>query len=205
MNAILLVGGGGHCRAAIDVIETQGHFRIEGIVQPRSHGHEAVLGYPFLGEDDDLPNLLKEIPNALVTVGQIKSSEIRRRLYYRLKELNARIPVIASPNAHVSRHAEVGEGTLVMHAAVINAGARIGRNGIVNSLALIEHDAVIGDHCHLSTGSRVNGAVVVESNCFVGSGAILREGVRIGVNSVIGAGCVVLCDVEPNTFMKAQP
>lgn len=205
MKEILLVGGGGHCRAAIDVIEAEGRFAIRGIVQPKVDGVEPVLGYPILGEDADLSVLLAETPLALVTVGQIKTPAIRLRLFEQLKNLGAVMPVIVSPSAYVSRHARVEEGTLIMHGAIVNAGARIGANSIVNSLTLVEHDAEIGNHCHISTGARVNGGVIIEDGCFVGSGAVLREGIRIGSGSVIGAGCVVTRDVAPNTLSKPHP
>ncbi len=204
MKSILLIGGGGHCRACIDVIETEGRFQIKGIIQPRSDGAEPVLGYPVLGDDADLPDLLADTSHALITVGQIRSPAVRTRLFGLLKELNASMPVVVSPNAYVSRHALVEEGTLVMHGAIINAGARVGVNGIVNSQALIEHDAVIGNHCHISTGARVNGGVIIEAGCFIGSGTVLREGVRIGANTVVGAGCVVTHDVASNALLKAQ-
>lgn len=201
MKGILLVGGGGHCRAAIDVIEAEGRFEIEGIVKPKADGIEPVLGYPVLGEDTNLPALLAETPRALVTVGQIRTPAIRLRLFEQLKNLGASMPVIVSPNAYVSRHALVEEGTLIMHGAIINASARIGANSIVNSFALVEHDVKIGDHCHISTGVRANGGVIIEDGCFVGSGAVLREGIRIGSGSVIGAGCVVTGDLDPNTLL----
>ena len=200
---LLLIGGGGHCRAAIDVIETEGRFVIKGIVQPRADGVDPVFGYGILGEDADLPILLADTPQALVTVGQIKAPTLRRHLFESLKRLNAIMPLIVSPEAHVSHHARVGAGTLVMHGAIVNAGARIGVNGIVNSLSLIEHDAEVGNHCHISTGARVNGGAIVEEGCFIGSGAVLREGVRVGANSVIGAGCVITRDVAPDTVVKA--
>ncbi len=205
MNGILLIGGGGHCRAAIDVIEAEGRFIIRGIVQPKADGVIPVLGYPVLGEDADLPVLLADTPQALVTVGQIKTHAIRLRLFEQLKKFGAVMPVIISPKAYVSRHGCVEEGSLILHGAIVNAGAQIGLNCIVNSLALIEHDAKIGNHCHISTGARVNGGVIIEDGCFVGSGAVLHEGIRIGSGSVIGAGCVVTGDVAPNTLLKPHP
>jgi sugar O-acyltransferase (sialic acid O-acetyltransferase NeuD family) len=204
MKTILLIGGGGHCRAAIDVIEAGACFHIRGIVQLKADGTEPVLGYPILGEDADLSALLVETPQALVTVGQIETSTVRLRLFEQLKARNATMPLIVSPRAYVSCHARVREGTLVMHGAIVNAGAQIGVNNIVNSLALVEHDAEIGNHCHVSTGARINGGVMVEDGCFIGSGAVLREKVRIGANSVVGAGCVVTRDVASNTLLKIR-
>jgi sugar O-acyltransferase (sialic acid O-acetyltransferase NeuD family) len=202
VNDILLIGGGGHCRSAIDVIESDGRYVIRGIVQPDDDGCESVLGYPVLGGDSDLPGLLAQTPFALVTVGQIKTAAVRERLYDLLRQHGAELPVIVSSRACVSRYASVADGTLVMHGALVNACARVGVNCIVNSFALIEHDAVVGDHCHVSTGCRINGGVTVEASCFIGSGAVLREGVHIGAGSVIGAGCVVNDDVAPNSLLK---
>ena len=202
MNELLLVGGGGHCHACIDVIEAQGQYQVAGIVQPPSDGQDAVLGYPVLGDDDDLPALLTQTPNALVTVGQIKTPEIRMRLFNLLKSNDAHLPVIQSPSAYCSRRATLGEGSILMHASLINANARIGANCIINSQALIEHDAEIADHCHISTSARVNGGVRIGQGCFIGSGAILKQGIEIGAGSVIGAGCVVLKDVPAGTTLR---
>ena len=60
-QSLLLIGGGGHCRSCIDVIETVGRHQIQGIVQPLSDGTDGIFGYPVLGSDDDLPFLLGEI------------------------------------------------------------------------------------------------------------------------------------------------
>ncbi|MEA3642533.1 MAG: hypothetical protein VBE63_21705 [Lamprobacter sp.] len=110
MNPLLLLGGGHHCRACIDVIEAGARYQIAGIVQPPSKGTEGVLGYPTLGSDDDLPALLTQTPNALITVGQIKSPETRRRLFNLLKHQGANLPVIQSLTAYCSRHADGRSG-----------------------------------------------------------------------------------------------
>ena len=201
MIPLLLVGGGGHCRSSIDVIEEEGRFRVAGIVD-RARSGPPVLGYPVLGDDEDLARLLASCADALVTVGQIKSPDARRRLYVLLKDSGARLPAIVSPHAHVSRHAELGEGTIAMHGAVVNASASVGANCIVNSLALIEHDAKVGEHCHIATGARVNGDVVIGAGTFVGSGAVIREGVRIGSGVIIGAGSLVLADVADGAAIR---
>lgn len=202
MKHLLLLGGGGHCHACVDVIEMTGQFQIAGIVQPLADGRDPVLGYPILGSDEDLPNLLKQTPHALITVGQIKSPKIRMHLFNLLKSCDAKLPVIESPNAYRSRHAFVGEGSILMHGSVTNANAKVGANCIINSLALIEHDAVIGNHCHIATGARVNGGVRIGEGCFIGSGVILKEGVEVGAHSIIGAGQIVTQNIPANTLLR---
>ena len=202
MRDLLLVGGAGHCRSCIDVIEAQGHYRIRGIVQPAADSADEILGYSVLGTDDDLPTLLQETPYALITVGQIRSPEIRIRLFELLKNLGAKLPMISSPQAYCSKHAVINEGTIIMHGVTVNAVAKIGANCIVNTQALIEHDATIADHCHISTGSRINGGVSIGKGSFIGSGAIVKEGVVIGESVVISAGQVILRDVPSGAVIK---
>lgn len=199
---IILVGGGGHCKACIDVIEQAKTFQIAGIVDMKDRLHEKVLGYEIIGYDDNLPELVKQHRNFLVTKGQIENPAVRIRLFKSLKELGAIFPVIVSPLAYVSGHAILGEGTIVMHHAVINAGARVGRNCIVNSKALVEHDAIIGDHCHISTGAIVNGGVRVGEETFFGSNVSTREYIKIGKRSIIGLNAKAFKDVPDGSFVK---
>jgi sugar O-acyltransferase (sialic acid O-acetyltransferase NeuD family) len=202
MTSLLLIGGGGHCHSCIDVIETEGRYRVFGIVQPSGEKSSSVMDYPVVGSDDDLPALLAQTSKALITVGQIRSPEIRMRLYEQLKTLGAELPVIRSPHAIQSKHASLGEGTVLMHGCMVNANAKIGVNCILNSQALIEHDVIVGDHCHISTGARVNGDVQIGDGSFIGSGAVLGEGVRIGTRAIIGAGQVVLSNVPDGAIVK---
>ena len=185
---LILVGGGGHCRSCIDVIEQEGRFEIAGIVERAdSSDLPSVLGYAIVGKDDDLPDLRKRYGQALVTVGQIKTSQSRIRIYRMLKNLEFSLPVIVSPTAYVTQHASVGEGTIVMHHALLNAEARIGANCIINTKALVEHDAIVEDHCHISTGAIINGGATIGCGSFVGSNSVFPEYTSTPCNSFIKA------------------
>lgn len=186
---ILLIGGGGHCRACIDVIELQGLYAVAGVVERAgAERPESVLGYPIVGTDDDLPSLRNRFAHALVTVGQVKTPAIRIGIYERLRALGFELPPIVSPRAYVSHHAVVGAGTIVMHDALVNAGASIGDNCIINSKALVEHDATIGSHCHISTGAIINGGVRVGAGTFFGSNAVSVHGISILEGRFVRAG-----------------
>jgi sugar O-acyltransferase (sialic acid O-acetyltransferase NeuD family) len=197
--SILLVGAGGHARACIDVIEQAAQFSIAGLLGLPDQVGSRVLGYPVLGTDAELAALRAQFTYALVVVGQIKSPEPRIRLFELLQRHGYALPVIVSPHAHVSRHATVDAGTIVMHGAVVNASAVVGRNCILNSQSLIEHDAVIGDHCHIATAAAINSGVRVAAATFVGSNSCVRQGIRIGERCVIGMGQRVLADCAAGT------
>jgi hypothetical protein len=87
VTSLLLIGGGGHCRSCIDVIEAEGKYKIAGIVNQSGGSREQILGYDVLGDDEDLPELYNKYPNALITVGQIKSAELRLKLFERVQRL----------------------------------------------------------------------------------------------------------------------
>jgi len=186
---IILIGGGGHCKSVIDVIEQGNQFEIAGIIDTKELVGSEVLGYKVLGSDEDLKDLRRQYKYALITVGQIKSPEIRIKLFEMLKSFGYKLPVLISPLAYVSKHATLGEGTVIMHHALINANVTIGQNCIINTKALIEHDAIIEDNCHISTGAIINGGVHVKAGIFYGSNATCKEYAR--VSGFVKAGSVV--------------
>ena len=203
---IILIGGGGHCRSCIDVIESSGFFKIAGIVeQPGKNKENSILGYPIIGYDNELATLRKHFDYALVTVGQIGSGIVRQKLFNYLKELNFILPVIISPLAYVSKHAVIGEGTIVMHQVIVNAGAHIGNNCILNTKCLIEHDAVVGDYTHISTAAVLNGDSTIGSRCFVGSNATIVNGAKLPDDYFFKAGTLIINEkdgraLEENTL-----
>lgn len=194
-------GSGGHARACIDVIEIEGRFKIVGLIGRDEEVGSRILGYPVLGGDADLDRLRTENAHALIAVGQIKTPESRMRLFEMARRSGYELPVIISPRAHVSRHAQVGAGTIVMHGAVVNAGAAVGCNCIINSQSLVEHDAVIGDHCHVATAAAINSGVRVGPATFIGSNSTVRQLVHIGARCVIGMGQKVLADCPDGTHL----
>ena len=191
---LILIGGGGHCRSCIDVIEEECRFKIAGIVDLPEKKGKKVLGYEIIASDDEFSELQKHFKHFLVTLGQIKSPQLRISKFNALDKSN--FPVIISPHAYLSRHAQVGFGTIVMHHAVINAGAKIGNNCILNTKALIEHNVAIGDHCHISTSAVVNGGVQIGTGSFLGSNAVTKEYIKIGEKCIIGAGVSVIQNIE---------
>jgi sugar O-acyltransferase (sialic acid O-acetyltransferase NeuD family) len=185
---ILLVGAGGHARSCIDVIEQGNLYKVAGLIGTIEEVGNEVLGYKVLGSDVDLPGLSKYFSRALVVVGQVHISDLRQKLFYQLSQLGFVCPPIISPFAYVSRHAEIGDGSIVMHRAIVNASARIGTNCIINSCALIEHDVVIGNDSHVGTCATVNGSTRVGRGTLIGSSSTIRESIQIGDRCIVGMG-----------------
>ena len=197
MKKIILVGAGGHCTSCIDVIEMEKKFKIVGLIDNKRK--KFLLNYKTIGNDKNLKKISKNIKYALITTGHIKNSTIRENLFKKVLDYGFIFPSIISPSAYVSKHASIGEGTIVMHGTVINAGASIGKNCIINSKSLIEHDVVIGDHCHISTRSTVNGGVVIKKNSFIGSCSVIKQNIKIGKNCFVNANLFVEKNLKDNS------
>ena len=117
-----------------------------------------VLGYPILGNRDLVKELSIEGVFFLITV------------------------------AYVSKHATIGEGSVIMHNAIINAKAKVGKHCIINTKANIEHNVQIGDFCHISTCATINGDTIVDKRTFIGSNATISNNITIVEKSIISAG-----------------
>ena len=201
---LILVGGGGHCKAVIDVAMAA-ERPIMGIIDESLAIGDSVAGVSVIGRDNDIKEIVAKHGDSvefLITVGHIKSSAIRVRIANAITLAGGAFatPLIA-PSAHIAIGAQVGRGTVVMHNAVVNTHATIGDNSIINTGAIVEHDCTVGDFVHISTGAIVNGMSTIGNDCFIGSHATVVNGKHIANDVVVGAGATVTCNItQPGTY-----
>ena len=202
-RSIVLIGGGGHCKSVINVAESAG-FRILGILDTAEHIGRKVLNYEVIGTDEDICRLI-DYASFIVTVGHIKDASLRIKLHEKVLRKNGTLATLISPTAIISRYADIGEGSVIMHQAVVNADVCIGRGCIINTFANIEHDSVIGDYAHVSTGTMVNGNCCVGNTSFLGSQSVMVNGTSITDGCVIAAGSVVRKDIKIRGIYSGNP
>ena len=201
---LILIGGGGHCKSVIEVAESAGYV-IKGILDmPDEVGKEVLPGHKVIGTDDEIPQYVEEC-DFIITVGFIKNPALRIKLYNKVKAAGGRLATIIASTAHVSKYAELGEGTVIMHHAFVNAGAKIGDNCIINTFVNIEHDAEVGNQCHISTGTMVNGECKIGENCFIGSQSVCANCIEIASDIIVGAGSVVRKSIRVKGIYAGNP
>lgn len=213
-KSLILVGGGGHCKSVIEAAESAG-YSIKGILDLPQYFGNKVLGYEVIGNDNDISKYIEDC-DFVVTLGFMKNPNNRIQLHNLIEQAGGRFATIVASTANVSKYATIGEGSVVLHQANINAGAVVGKSVIINSCANIEHDVQIGDFCHISTGAMVNGNSIINRATFVGSQSIISNGLSISNNCIIGAGsfvnknitvsglyygCPVIIDISKDTLM----
>jgi sugar O-acyltransferase (sialic acid O-acetyltransferase NeuD family) len=202
MEEIVIVGGGGHSKVVISIVQKLAGYRILGYTDLKDKG--ALIGAPFLGGDSDLGSLAvrgKKL-SAVIAVGQVGLGKLRCELYARLRTIDLRFPPIVSPDAIVSKEASCGEGAVVMDGAVINAGASVGTGSIVNTNSTIEHDSIISDWVHVAPGATICGGVMIGQFSMVGAGATVIEGIEVTAGCIVGAGATVVRSLtEPGVYV----
>jgi UDP-perosamine 4-acetyltransferase len=206
MEKIVLIGGGGHARVLIDLINACGSYEIAGIVDAQLNHGVSVSGVTVLGNDSVLPELYgKGIKNACIAVGSVKDNNKRKALYEKVKHAGFSIPALVHPSAIISAKSQIREGAQIMAGAIVQTGALICENSIVNTGAIVEHDCAVGNHAHICPGATLSGGCFVGEGAFIGAGATVLQGIKIGNNSIVSAGAVVIRDVPDNTTVIGVP
>jgi UDP-perosamine 4-acetyltransferase len=196
----VVVGAGGHARS---IIEALGGAVACTDAREELHG-TMVDGVPVVGGDDRLAELLVDgVGAAAIGVGGTHDNGPRERLFERVRALGFELPAVVHPMAHVA--GRLGEGCVVLAAAVVGPGAVVGRNAIVNTGAIAEHDCLVEDHAHVATGAVLGGGVRIRRGAHVGLGARVLNGVTVGEYAIVGAGAVVLRDVPPGVTVVGVP
>lgn len=200
---IVIIGGGGHAKACIDVVQCCDMYNIIGYVD-REAKLDPRFNISYLGNDDTLDIYIPTC-SFLIAVGQIKYPQPRSNIFLKMLKNGAKFPSIVSPYAYISKYAEIGIGTIVMHGAILQANVKVGDNCIINDRAVLEHDVIVGDCCHISTSTTLNGGVEIGTNTFIGSGSTVKNGVHIGKNVIVGMVSIVLYDIlNEGLFLSAN-
>ena len=189
---LVIMGAGGHAKVAIETILSAGEYEIVGLID-QDRTPRSVLGFPILGGDDMLEQLLGQgISHVFPAIGD---NSLRVRLAELARSRGARLASAISSASHVSQFASIGTGVLVVAGAVINAETVIEDMAIINTKASVDHDCRIGAGAHIAPGATLAGTVTVGKRTFVGAGASIIPGITIGDAALIGAGACVIRDI----------
>ncbi len=197
MEKIIILGKGGHAGSLTDIIERENKYEIAGYVVNDISGELENEIYPVIGSDLDLGRIFESgIRNAAIGVGYLGKSDLREKLWDKLKKIGFLLPIICDPSAILAERTKLGEGTIIGKGAIVNTNVSVGKMCIINTGVIIEHDCVIEDFSHVSVGSVLCGNVVVGKSSFVGANSTVIQGINIGNRCIIGAGTTVRKNVE---------
>lgn len=185
---VIIIGASGHGKVVADTILQSGD-QVRGFLDDNPELGESFIGFPVLGTVDQFVDYTDA--KFVVAIG---SAKIRENIVEKLDGVTWYTAI--HPRAIISPlETSIGEGTVVMAEAVINAGTKIGNHCIINTGAVVEHDNRIEDFVHISVGAKLAGTVHVGKGTWIGIGATVKNNVEICEECMIGAGAVVIKNI----------
>ncbi len=186
-----LYGASGHGRVIKEILESLNQ-KVDGFIDDNPSVNEQ-LGLPVQHSADT-------VDEVIVTIGD---NGMRKRVAEKLRCKFAK--GIVHPKAVFSHTASIGEGSVVMAGAVVNAGTVIGNHSVINTCASVDHECQIGDYVHIAPGAHLCGLIQVGEGTLIGAGASVIPCVKIGRWCTIGAGAAVVSDVPDGATVVGVP
>ena len=200
MKKIIIVGGGGHALSLLEMTPNRDIFL--GYSDCKSVD---AMPLKYLGSDEEVLKKYSpsdyEVIHAVVYTGDV-NLKLRTRLINKYQCYKGAILIAES--AIISPNSTIGEGTVVLHKAVLNR-AFIGKHCVVNTGVIVEHGVTIANNAFLGSSSVVCGDSTIGNNVFIGAGCIIRDGVSICDNAIIGMGSVVTNNITKEGVYIGSP
>src|SRR5262245_26470595 len=194
-RGLLILGFGGHARSVGDVALDLGIPALV-FVEAGARAGEEFAGFSVRAT---IPEPLKEEWSVFPAAGD--NTERRRQV----ESMAARaFPIVSlvSKRAYLGIGSTVQDGSFVAHHAHIGPLVQVGRGTIINTAAVVDHESRIGDFTHISVNATVAGRCSIGNLVFLGAGATVIDRVRIVDRVVIGAGSTVIDDItEPGVYV----
>lgn len=202
---VVIVGTGDFARIARYYLE---HDSEHPVV---AHALSAALldadefrGLPLVAFED-LPRTHPPDDHQLVIgIAYSRLNRNRREMFEAAKAMGYDIVTYVCSKAITWPDLDIGEGSFVFEANVIQPYAHIGRDTVLWSGNHIGHDSTLGNHLFLASHIVVSGNCRVGDNTFIGVNATIRDGMTIGADCVIGAGTLVLHDVPDGSVLRGS-
>jgi sugar O-acyltransferase (sialic acid O-acetyltransferase NeuD family) len=207
VQPLVIYGAGGHAREIAELVRDINADRTQwdllGFLSDEASARGRELdGLPVLGDQ----SWLQQHKDMHVAIG-VGSPSARRAIAHALGTggVGVRSPVLLHPTAVVSRHVEIGVGTLVTAGCIVTVDVSIGTFVVLNRACNVSHDCRLGDYVTIGPGVQLAGNVTIATGCDVGIGASVIQGVSIGEWAIVGAGAAVTDALPANCTAVGVP
>ncbi|MBN9299341.1 MAG: acetyltransferase [Filimonas sp.] len=192
---VYLFGAGGHAKVITEILQDSNK-----LISAFIDGNPALTAFWDYPVYRELPDTFdRSADEVIIAIG---NNAVRKRI---VENLDVNYTTAIHPKATISKRATIGEGSVVIGNALINADTKVGRHCIINSSASVDHDCTIHDFVHISPNASLCGNVTIGEASHIGAGATIIPGITIGKNVVIGAGAVVIRDIPDNAIAVGNP
>ncbi|WP_247235953.1 acetyltransferase [Telluribacter sp. SYSU D00476] len=191
---MLLYGASGHAKVIASCLHSNG--RTVKAIFDDDPARKTLGNIEVVGPYDPAYEHERAI---IVAIGY---NDVRRRIVQRIQHPFGRA---VHSSALVDPSVKIGEGTVILHRATVQADTTLGRHVIINTAASVDHDCRIADYVHIAPGAILCGNIQVGEGTLVGAGAVVVPNLTIGRGCKIGAGTVVVRDVPDGAVVRGNP
>lgn len=206
MDKLIIAGSSGHAKIIIDILEQEGRYEIVGLTDPALEPGTTVFGYPVLGRDDDLPDLMDRYGaiGGLIAIGD---NWLRCRVTQRIRSMCPGFQLVSAihPSTRIARGVQIGPGTVIMAGVALNPDAKVGEGCILATNSSLDHDATMDSYSSLAANVGTGGGTQIGSFTALGMGCHTIQNIKIGNHCMIGAGATVVRDVEDYVVAVGTP
>lgn len=202
---MIIIGAKGFAKEVLDILEKNGEKNIHffddiNIGEPNLVYNKYII-YRTL---DEVIFHFKNVSNKF-TLG-LGNPLFRKQLADKFDKIGGLLSSTISKFAIIGMHdVYIGDGSNVMHNAIISNSTHIGIGCLIYFNVQITHDCEIGDFVELSPNATILGRVKIGNNTIIGAGATILPDIVIGSNVIVGAGSVVLKDIPDNFIVAGVP
>lgn len=133
----------------------------------------------------------------------ISTPSAKEKLANMLKTRGAKFETLISPDSHIGKNVQLGEGCIVRAAVIISRGAKLGN--FVNVMgSMVGSCAEIGDYSTTTGFANITNAKLGK-RVFVGSQAVIMNNRKIGDDAFICAASLVVSHVKAGKKMFGIP
>jgi sugar O-acyltransferase (sialic acid O-acetyltransferase NeuD family) len=198
---LIVFGAGGHGRVVVDAALASASFRtvVASDRDPSLWGQQLLPGVPIVS-----PAALHALPKPLALHVAIGNNLVRQKEALALRDIAPLVSVI-HPRASVAQSSRIAPGCLLAAHCVVGPLAELDEGVIVNHGAVVDHDCRIGAWSHIAPLAALGGAVRVGTASLVGAGSVVLRDLTIGAGVTLGAGGVALKDVPAGQSWAGVP
>jgi sugar O-acyltransferase (sialic acid O-acetyltransferase NeuD family) len=180
-------------------------YDLQGFIKaPSNPPASEVLGYPVLGTEEIIPELLKEDKNCCF-FPNLNYSPVEMREADRLLESFGCQTVSLIHPAIDMKYVEYGKSIMLCEGAIVGPGVTIGNRLVCRLGSTISHEVKIEDYVYIGPGATICGEAHLKEGCYIGAGATVLPDMIIGRNTIVGAGAVVNKNLPDNVTAVGVP
>lgn len=199
MQNVIIIGAGGQGKVIADIIRTSGD-NVYGFLDDNIEINTKIIDeYKVIGKVSDIEKFSLEDVVFIIAIG---NNIVRKNI---TQKYNLKYYTAIHKTAYIGMDVTIGEGTVVMPFACINASSKIGKHCIINTGAIVEHENQVEDFVHISPQAALAGQVTVGECTHIGINATVKNNIKIANNCIVGAGAVVVKNIEKSGVYVGVP